>query len=72
MFLKHSCSKSFKEVKKAIKNQFFLCLGPNLVFNKKKTRGRILVPAVWPGEKYWVGVHLKHGCTLPRSGKVSS
>ena len=43
-------------------NAFGGLWGPNEVFNrKKKTCGRILVPAVWPRGKYWVCLLFIHG-----------
>ena len=41
-----SCSKSIRELKNAIKKFLYLGgLGAKVSFNRKKTRGRILVPA---------------------------
>ena len=56
VFLMYSCSKSFRELKNAIKNQFFLYLGglgAKLRFLSKKTCG----------ERYSADLPFIHGCT---------
>ena len=59
LFLRYSCSISFRELKNAIKISFFLYfggLGTKIRFSSRIKKGRILVPAVGLGEKYCVGV----------------
>ena len=33
----------------------------------EKEWGRISVPAIWPGERYWGGLLFIHGCISPPS-----
>ena len=67
-FLRHSWSISFRELKKC-NFTFPLFRGSgdqNKIFIKKKW-GRILVPAVGLGEKYWVNVPNISACQYYRS-----
>ena len=60
IFLMYSCSTSFRELKSAIKNQFFLfSIGGQIKFliEKKNTWKNIGTT----GEKYWVGLLFIHG-----------
>ena len=74
VFMMYSCSKSFRELKNAIKKSIFPLFrgsGGQIKFLIEKQWGRIFVSTVWPKERYWVGLPFIHGCTQKVVGGIA-